>query len=75
MIVDLTKGEKVDGLNYDTWHYKIQYLFNEQKVLRTLTDSLEKPTNDTEQQARDIGTHIKCVKNNHRVHFTILSWI
>ena len=38
VVVDLTKGEKLDGTNYDMWHRKIQYQLNEQKVLETLTN-------------------------------------
>ena len=29
VVVDLTKGEKLDGTNNDMWHRKIQYLLNE----------------------------------------------
>lgn len=32
IIPGLIKGEKFDGLNYDIWHYKIQYLLNEKYV-------------------------------------------
>lgn len=32
IVADLTKGEKLDSLNYDMRHYKIQYLINEQKA-------------------------------------------
>ena len=38
VVTDLTKGEKLDGTNYDMWHRKIQYQLNEQKVLETLTN-------------------------------------
>ena len=38
IIVDLTKGEKLDGTKYDMWYRKIQYLLNEQDVLETLTN-------------------------------------
>ena len=37
VVANLTKGEKLDGTNYDMWHRKIQYLLNEQEVLETLT--------------------------------------
>lgn len=37
VVADLNKGEKLNGSNYDMWHRKIQYLFNEQEVLDTLT--------------------------------------
>lgn len=35
------KTKKLDGLNYDTWHHKIQYLLNNQETLETLTNNLE----------------------------------
>ena len=38
VVPDLTKGEKLDGTNYDMWHRKIQYLLNEQTVFETLTN-------------------------------------
>lgn len=31
---------KLDDLNFDTFHWKVQYLFYEQEVLETLTNSL-----------------------------------
>nr|CAD1825953.1 unnamed protein product [Ananas comosus var. bracteatus] len=36
IIADLTRGDKLDGKNYDIWHRKMQYLLNEQGVLETL---------------------------------------
>ena len=45
IIADLNKGEKLDGDNYDIWHRKIQYVLDEQEVLETLTQSLDKPEN------------------------------
>ena len=45
VVVDLTKGEKLDGTNYDMWHGKIQYLLNEQEVLETLTNVMRRPKN------------------------------
>ena len=43
IIVDLNKGKKLDGENYDIWHCKIQYLLDEQEVLETWTQSMEAP--------------------------------
>ena len=36
VVVDLNKGEKLDGDNYDIWRRKIQYLLDEQGVLENL---------------------------------------
>ena len=32
IVVDFTKGEKLKGNNYNVWHRKIQYLWNEQGI-------------------------------------------
>ena len=43
VVSDLTKGKKLDGINYDMWHRKIQYLLNEQEVLETLSHCMIQP--------------------------------
>ena len=43
VITDFNKGENLDGENYDIWHRKVQYLFVEQEILKTLTQSMEAP--------------------------------
>ena len=50
VLVDLTKGEKLDGTNYGMWHRKIQYLLNEQEVLETLTNVMMRPENGNTAQ-------------------------
>lgn len=56
IVVDLNKGEKLEGENYDIWHRKIRYVLNEQEVLKTLSHSLTEPEQeDTEQDKRDIA--------------------
>ena len=58
IVVDLNKGEKLDGENYNIWHCKIQYMLNEQEVLETLTHSLSKPDEgSTEQHQCDLATY------------------
>ena len=58
IIADLNKGEKLDGDNYDIWHRKIQYVLDEQEVLETLTQSLDKPEDgDTEQHQHDLTAY------------------
>ena len=40
IVVDLNKGEKLDGDNYDIWHRKIQYTLDEEEVIETLTQEM-----------------------------------
>lgn len=42
IIANHTKGEKLDGLNYDIWHRKVYYFLYEQKLLEIFINSLEK---------------------------------
>ena len=43
VMAKLTKGEKLDGKNYDIWRCKIQCLLNEQEVLTTLEQVMVEP--------------------------------
>ena len=66
VVADLTKGEKLDGTNYDMWHRKIQYLLNEQEVLETLTNVMMRPENEnTTQYRRDLEAYESWVKKDH----------
>ena len=74
VLVDLTKGEKLDGTNYGMWHRKIQYLLNEQEVLETLTNVMMRHENgNTAQQRRDLEAYESWVKKDHCACFTMLS--
>ena len=74
VVADLTKGEKLDGTNYDMWHRKIQYLLNEQEVLKTLTNVMMRPKNgNTAQHRRDLKVYESWVKKDRCAHFTMLS--
>lgn len=42
-VVDLTKGEKLYGTNYDIWHRKIQYLSNKVEFLETIINAMKQP--------------------------------
>ena len=54
-VANLTKGEKLEGINYDMWHRKIQYLLNEQEVLENLTSSMSpSEEGNTTQHRQDI---------------------
>ena len=58
VVANLTKGEKLDGTNYNMWHRKIQYLLNKQKVLETLTNVMMRPENgNTTQHRHDLEAY------------------
>ena len=50
VVADLTKGEKLDGTNYDMWHRKIQILLNEQEVLETINNVMMRLENGNTAQ-------------------------
>ena len=43
IIVDLNQGEKLNEKNYDIWHCKIQYVLEEQDMLKTITQPMAEP--------------------------------
>ena len=74
IVVDLNKGKKLDGENYNIWHHKIQYVLNEQEVLETLNHSLSKPDEgSTEQHQRDLAAYKSWRKKDLYARFTMLS--
>ena len=76
IVANLNKGEKLDSKNYNIWHRKIQYVLNEQEVLKTLTHSLSKPDEGSiEQHQRDLAAYESWCKKDLCAHFTMLSSI
>ena len=74
IVADLNKVEKLDGVNYNIWHRKIQYLLNEQEILETLTHLLSKlDEGSTEQHQRDLAAYESWRKKDLCAHFTMLS--
>ena len=75
IIVDLNKGEKLDSDNYDIWHRKVQYLLDEQEVLKTLRQSMDTPLEEGSgsQHRHDNETYAKWAKKDHCAHFIMLS--
>ena len=73
IVVDQTKGEKLDGTSYDMQHRKIQYLLNEQEALETLTNVMMQPENgNTTQHRRDLEAYESWVRKDRCAHFTML---
>jgi len=52
IVVDLNKGEKLNGDNYDIWHQKIQYILEEQDVLETFNHTVNELEHGTSVQHR-----------------------
>jgi hypothetical protein len=54
IVVELNRGEKLNGDNYEIWSMKIQYVFEKQEALETLKVCMEELENDdTTQHRRD----------------------
>jgi hypothetical protein len=54
IVVELNRGEKLNGENYEIWSMKIQYVFEKQEALETLKVCMEELENDdTTQHRRD----------------------
>jgi hypothetical protein len=54
IVVELNRGEKLNGDNYEIWSMKIQYVFEKQEALETLKVFMEELENDdTTQHRRD----------------------
>jgi len=75
IIADLNKRKKVDGENYDIWHRKVQYLLDEKKVLKILTQSMKVPQEEdsSSQHRRDVEVYAKWAKKDHCACFVMLS--
>ncbi|KAG6534420.1 hypothetical protein ZIOFF_008306 [Zingiber officinale] len=74
VIADLTKGDKLDGTNYDIWHQKIQYLLNEQELLDHITTSMTPPAEgNTAQHQQDQETYNSWFNKDHSTHIILLS--
>ena len=75
VITDFNKGENLDGENYDIWHRKVQYLFVEQEILETLTQSMEAPPVEGSgpQHRCDAEAYAKWAKKDRCARFVMLS--
>ena len=58
VVADLTRDDKLIGNNYVIWHRKIQYLFNEQELLETLSSNMTRlEDGNTAQHKRDFEAY------------------
>ena len=74
IVVELNKGEKLNGDNYEIWSMKIQYVFEEQKVLETLNNVMPEPDQgNTTQHRRDLKAYNAWKRKNSLARITMLS--
>ncbi|OMO72888.1 hypothetical protein COLO4_27409 [Corchorus olitorius] len=74
IIADLNKGEKLNGDNYNIWHWKVQYILEEQQVLEILNFVIVEPKQgSTTQHKRDQKVFQTWKRKNNIVHITLLS--
>ena len=73
MVADLNKREKLDGDNYDIWHWKIQYLLDKQGVLKNLRQIMQEPeAGNIAQHWRDLEAYQNWRKKDRCARFTML---
>ncbi|KAI9152836.1 hypothetical protein LWI28_001944 [Acer negundo] len=51
------RAEKLNGDNYEMWHWKVQLILEEQKALETTNTMVEPPISSTDQYMRDMQTY------------------
>ena len=84
IIADLNQKEKLNEKNYDVWHRKIQYVLEEQDMLKTITQPMAEPKQgNTAQHKRDMEAYqaykrkdcvarillLSSMRNNIMLHF------
>ena len=76
IVVELNKGEKLNGENYEIWNMKIQYVLEEQEALEALNQLMEEPEDEnTAQHKRDRDVFVAWKKKNSIARITLLSSI
>ena len=74
IIADFDQGDKLNEKNYDVWHHKIQYVLEEQDILKTITQSMVEPEQDnTAQHRQDMEAYQAYKCKNRLAHILLLS--
>ena len=74
IIVELNKGEKLNGDNHEIWSMKIQYVLEEQEALEALNIVLDEPeAGNTAQHKRDREAYEAWKRKNSLARITLLS--
>lgn len=70
----ISKGEQLDGDNYDIWYRKISLVLDEQEVLETLSTVMAEPKHgNTSQHRRDLEAYQNWCKKDRTARNTLLS--
>ena len=81
MIGDLSTDEKLDGSNYDMWHWKIQFLLDDREVLEPLQvtmsalatkDKDDKDITSTEEYKTSLAAYQAWCKKDRKARYTML---
>ena len=74
IIADLNQGEKLNEKNYDVWHRKIQYVLEEQDMLKTITQPMaELEQGNITQHRRDMEAYQAYKRKDRVAHILLLS--
>ena len=70
----MNQGDKLNEKNYDVWHHKIQYVLEEQEILKTITQPMfELEHGNTAQHRRDMKTYQAYKRKDRVVRILLLS--
>ena len=74
IIVNLNKGEKLNGDNFDIWHRKVTFIIKDQEATEALHTTMKKPQDgDSVQSKRDMEAYEAWKKKNSTARLTLLS--
>ena len=74
IIADLNQKDKLNEKNYDVWHHKIQYVIEEQNILKTITQSMAEPEQgNTAQHRQDMEAYQAYKCKNRLARILLLS--
>ena len=74
IVADLNHGDKLNEKNYDVWHRKIQYLLEEQDMLKTITQPMDEPEQGTTaQHRRDLEAYQAYKRKDHAARILMRS--
>ncbi|XP_059302782.1 uncharacterized protein LOC132054827 [Lycium ferocissimum] len=74
IVVELNKGLKLNGDNYETWSLKVQYVLEEQEALEAINNVMNEPEDgNTVQHRRDREAYYAWRKKDSTARITLLS--
>ncbi|XP_060215057.1 uncharacterized protein LOC132641932 isoform X3 [Lycium barbarum] len=74
LLLSLNKGLKLNGDNYETWSFKVQYVLEEQEALEAINNVMNEPEDgNTVQHRRDREAYYAWRKKDSTARITLLS--